>query len=253
MRIPRGVAQSQQNKHTENKTMKKPWVLALLERMRAEDFKQKTVEIIVSVIKAPFGFFEVENEVFVTDTAQLREAQFGETPEGFNTIDVVLAAGELVSVMMDAVVFVAAQDKAVVGLPSVGVDGRLRKHLSLHNRHQLLSGAVLDDGGEDLSSALEQADDRGLAAGSASTFSTHPSCAEVAFVHFHLARKRPRFLHRQLQNPQSELVVKTLRRLHAQPGESRAGKRRNVRTKQLQYRPKFPLRNVRVMNVSVFQ
>ncbi len=45
--------------------------------MRAEDFKQKTVEIIVSVIKAPFGFFEVENEVFVTDTAQLREAQFG--------------------------------------------------------------------------------------------------------------------------------------------------------------------------------
>lgn len=229
------------------------WVLALLKRMRAEDFKQKTVEIIVPVVETPFGFFEVENEVFVTDAAQLREAQFGEAPEGLDAIDVILTAGELVLVMMDAVVFVATQDKAVVGLPSVGVDGRLRKHLSLHNRHQFLPGAVVDDCGEDLSSTLEQADYRGLAAGSASTFSTHPSCAKVAFVHFHLARKRPRFLHRQFQNPQSQLVVKTLRGLHAQPSESRACKRRNVRTKQLQYRPKFPLGNVRVMNVSVFQ
>ena len=229
------------------------WVLALLERMKAEDFKQKAVEIIVTVVETPLGFFEVKDEVIETDAPELCETQFGETPKGFDAVDVVFSTGELVFMMMNPMVFVAAQDEAVVGLPAIGINGGFGKHLPLHNRHKLLLGAVLDDGGEDFSSAFEQANYGRLPACSAPAFAPHSPCAEVTLVHFDFSGKRTCFLYRQLQNPKPQFVVKSLRRLRTQPGESRARERRNVRTKQLQYCSKFHFRNVRVMDVSVSQ
>ena len=96
----------------------------------------------MAMVPAPFGFLEVEDEVFGADAAQLGEAQLGEAPEAFDPVDVVLAAGELVFVMMNAVVFVAAEHEAVVGLPAVGIDGGCGEHLALDDRHQFSLGAV---------------------------------------------------------------------------------------------------------------
>ena len=207
----------------------------------------------MAVIEAPLGFLEVEDEEFGADAAELGEAQLGEAPEAFDAVDVVLSARELVLVMMDAVVLVAAQHQAVVGLPAVGINGGFRKHLSLYNRHQCLLGAVVHDLREDLPSALEQADNGRFSTRAAPALAAHPTRPEVAFVHFDLASKRLRLLDRQLQNPQPQPVVKPLRGLRTQPRQTSRRQRRYVRAKQPQYRTEFHLRNVRVMNVSVLQ
>ena len=207
----------------------------------------------MSVIETPFGFLEVDDEGIGADASELGQAQFGETPKALDAVDVVFAPCELVFMMMDAVMFVAAQDKAVVGLPAIGIDGGLGEHLPPDDRHQFLPRAVLDNLGKDLSAPLEQPDDGRLAARPASAPAAHPARPEVALVHLDLARKRPRLLHGPLQNPTPQFVVKPLRGLHAQPAQTRAGQRRHVRAKQLQHRPELRLRNVRVMDISVFQ
>ena len=101
------------------------------------------------MVPKPFRFLEVEEKVLGTDAAQFGETQFGKAPEALNAIDVIFAAGELVLVMVDAVMLIAAQDETVIGLPAVGINGGFGKHLTLDDRHQCLLGAVLDDLGED--------------------------------------------------------------------------------------------------------
>ena len=50
----------------------------------------------------------------------------------------IFTARELVLMMMDAEVFIAIENEAIVGLPAIGIDDRIRKHLPLDNRHQCL-------------------------------------------------------------------------------------------------------------------
>jgi len=47
---------------------------------------------------------------------------FGEAPERFDPVDVVLTPGELVLMMMNPVMLVTIGYQAVIGLPSIGVD-----------------------------------------------------------------------------------------------------------------------------------
>ncbi len=50
----------------------------------------------------------------------------------------VFTASGLILVMMDAEVFIAIQDEPVAGLPAIGIDDRIGKHLALDNGHQCL-------------------------------------------------------------------------------------------------------------------
>ena len=77
-----------------------------------------------------FRFLEVEEKVLGTDAAQFGETQFGKAPEALDAVDVIFAASELVLVMVDAVMFVTAQDEAVIGLPTVGINAGLGMSLS---------------------------------------------------------------------------------------------------------------------------
>ena len=110
----------------------------------AEDGKEKRVESRTAVVETPLTFFEVEEEAVLANAAQFEEAKLGVTPKRFDAVDVVFATGELVLVVMDAVVFVALEDEAVVGFPAVGVDVGSFDHPPGDNRHQLLFGAVFD-------------------------------------------------------------------------------------------------------------
>ncbi len=65
----------------------------------------------------------MKQEKLLSHTTQFGEAKLGKTPEAFDAVDVVLAPGELVFVVEDAMVLVAAQEQAVVAEPPVGVDG----------------------------------------------------------------------------------------------------------------------------------
>ena len=143
------------------------------------------------MVPTPFRFLEVKEKVVGTDAAQFGEPKFGKAPEALDAIDVVFSAGELILVMVDTVMLVTAQDEAVIGLPAVGVNGGLGKHLALDDRHQCGLGAVLDDLREDLAAPLEQPDDGRFATGPTTAFAAHAARAKVAFVDLHFARKRP--------------------------------------------------------------
>ena len=62
------------------------------------------------MIETPLTFLEVEEKAFLAHAAQFEEAELGVAPKAFDPVDVVFAAGELVFVVMDAMVFVALED-----------------------------------------------------------------------------------------------------------------------------------------------
>ena len=47
---------------------------------------------------------------------------FGEAPEGFNPVNVVLTPGELVLMMVNPMMRVTVGYQPIVGLPTIGVD-----------------------------------------------------------------------------------------------------------------------------------
>ena len=73
----------------------------------------------MSVIEAPFGFFEVGKEGIGADTAQSGQAGFGVAPERLNAIDVAAPPGEFVGAMMNPIMLVAFENQAVIYTPSI--------------------------------------------------------------------------------------------------------------------------------------
>ncbi len=62
------------------------------------------------MIPAPFRFFEMKEEEFPANAPQLEEAKLGVAPKALDPVDMVLAAGKFVFVVMNAPVFVATQE-----------------------------------------------------------------------------------------------------------------------------------------------
>ncbi len=86
------------------------------------------------MIPAPFGFLgflEVETEEFLANAPQFDEAKLGVAPEALDPVDVIFSAGEFIFMVVNAMVFVTAQHEAVIGLPAIGINGGLGKHLAL--------------------------------------------------------------------------------------------------------------------------
>src|SRR5712692_9504044 len=106
------------------------------------------------MIPAPLRFLEMEEEKLWSNSAQFDEAELGVAPKALNPVDVVLAAGVLVLVVMNAPVFVTAQEQDIIAEPSVGIDRGLGKHLAFDDRLQLCLGTVFHHAGEDLAAAF---------------------------------------------------------------------------------------------------
>ena len=101
------------------------------------------------MIPAPLGFFKVKEEKVPAHSAQFDETKLRVAPKAFDAIDVVFAAGKLVLVVVNAPVFVTAQEQAIVAEQTVGIDGRFGKHLSPDDRLQFCPGAVFHHAGKD--------------------------------------------------------------------------------------------------------
>ncbi len=75
------------------------------------------------MILTPLAFENVCKEVAFMKAAHSGHPELGEAPERLDAVDVILAAGDLIFVMMDAVMPVAVKHQAVVGAPAIGVNG----------------------------------------------------------------------------------------------------------------------------------
>jgi hypothetical protein len=70
------------------------------------------------MIPAPFRFLEMEKDELRTKATQLDEAKHGVAPKALDPVDGVLAAGKLVLAVMNAPVFVTAQEQAIISRAS---------------------------------------------------------------------------------------------------------------------------------------
>ena len=65
----------------------------------------------MTMVEAPLGFFEMKDEVFGPNAAKFCHAQLGEAPKAFDAVDVVFAAGKFIFVVMNAMMFIAVENK----------------------------------------------------------------------------------------------------------------------------------------------
>ena len=180
--------------------------------------EKKLINGIATMVKTPFAFFEVIEELFAAHAAQLGHAELGKGPEAFDTVDVIFTTGKLVLVMMDAVMFIPAGDQAVVGAPAIGVDIALAENATLDNRQKLLSGAVFHDTDKNVMPSFVQANDGRFAAGAAPPLAADTPGAEIAFVDLDLTGKGAGLQQSQNDETLTQKHIKSVRSRVSQPG-----------------------------------
>ena len=110
------------------------------------------------------------------------------TPEALDAVDVCRASRELIApVVNPEVLRVADIDEPVVAAPAVGVDDRVERHPTADYGQKRALPAVRHDLGVDAAVSFEDAEDDGLARGSAPTLAPHAPGAEVRLIHLDLA------------------------------------------------------------------
>ena len=208
----------------------------------------------MSVIEAPFGFFEVGKEGIGPDTAESCQAGFGVTPEGLNSIDVPASPGEFIGTVVNAIMPVAFENQAVVSAPSIGEDDALvdRKDMSL-NHLDVFGFRIIGEGGtNDSAASFEKPDNWNLPRRTTPANAANPSWSEVAFIHFNTTGKRRCLGIGQFNNPPAEQAVDAVSRVLVDLGQTTRFERFHISAKQRQNCSKFTLRNARMLEILVF-
>jgi len=152
------------------------------------------------MIPSKLTFFEVKKEHIFSDASKFGHSKFSKAPEGLNPIDVILASGKLVLVMMDSVMSITSSDQAVVSSPAIGVNVTVRENMASDHRHQLCSGAVFDHTEEHLFPSFVETENRSFTSRPSSSLSANSSRAEIRFVDLDLPSERLGLLDGQLNH-----------------------------------------------------
>ena len=88
--------------------------------MIAGGFQEQRIEVITAVIPAPFGFLERARELVGADTALFGQPTFGKAPKGFDAVDVPLASGKFIFMVMHAMMFEPVPHEPVSRPSAVG-------------------------------------------------------------------------------------------------------------------------------------
>lgn len=180
----------------------------------------------VAMVPTKLAFFEMEKKLIFADAVKFEKTMLSEAPERFNAVDVVLAAGELILVVVDAMMTKTAGHQTIVGFPAIGVNVALRKDVSSEDRHQFLLGAVLNDTDEHAISSFVKPQNRDLPARPSTSFPSHPSRPEVAFIHLNVPGKRPHLGKRHFRHSIPKQAIDTM---HCSVIKSRQLRRRQCR------------------------
>jgi len=119
---------------------------------------------------------------------KLLETMFSITPKALNAIDMMRTAHELTLSTVDSEVLgVAHVSQSVVAAPAVRVDHRFGRNATTNNGLQRSFFAIRHDLRVDIAISLQEAEDDGLTARSATALASHSSSAEVRLVNFDFA------------------------------------------------------------------
>lgn len=98
------------------------------------------------MIEPELALFEMVIECRSGHTVKLHQSPFRMRPEGFDSVDVSSAVGDLVlSVVNTMMLFVAQIDQAAVTAPEIGIDHAVRFDSAPNDGQQGLSGAIRQD------------------------------------------------------------------------------------------------------------
>lgn len=127
-------------------------------------------------------------ERVLAHASELGEPGFGDAPEAFDVVDVVVTSGEFIIAMVDTEVPVVSHiDETIVAFKPIGVNDTVTGHLAPDDGLQFGFGAVRHDLGIDPAMPFDETEYNGLAISAPATLAFNPACAEEGFVHFDLA------------------------------------------------------------------
>ena len=203
------------------------------------------------MIESPLTFFEVNQKAITTNTTEPGHTCFGETPEGFDAVDMVFATGELIVSMIDAMMPITTGKEAVVCGPTIGVDIGTCQDTALNNRHNFLSTNPLHNTHVDAMTSLVQPYHRNLSGGPATSLASNSPGTEVRFIDFNLTLERTQLFQSQSHDTFPQQAVDPLHRLAANGDQLSCFGRRQIQREELQNTTENRLRNVRTFYVSI--
>ena len=116
------------------------------------------------MIEPPLRLFQVQVERVVGEAVELRQAPFGKAPEAFDAVDVLCAADKFVRRMIEPIMLRIADIHQAVGpTPGVGVHDALKGDAPRDGLAERRAPHVGNDLGVDVTIALVDAEDDGLA------------------------------------------------------------------------------------------
>ncbi len=145
------------------------------------------------MIEPVLALFEMQVESINRDAIELLQASLTETPEALNAVDMRRVADELISPMIDSVMFTVANiDQSVIAAPAIAIDDGVGCHATTNNGLQSTLFAVRHDLSIDTAVTFEDAEDDGLATGSAPSLTTHATRAKIGLVNFDFTSREGR-------------------------------------------------------------
>jgi hypothetical protein len=152
------------------------------------------VQILASMVKAEFTFFEMKQEGAWMHAPEPGQAGLGVSPEALDPVDVVRAvglAGELISAMIHPQMLLVSQvHQAVVPAPAVGMNDTVERDFAPNRPLKHGFGAIGDPFGVDFAIAFEDAEDRRLLSSAAPGLASDASRTKVTFIDFDGAAER---------------------------------------------------------------
>jgi hypothetical protein len=205
----------------------------------------------VSLVESELCFFEVEVEGMFGDAIELEQASFGEAPEAFDPIDMVLPASEFVVGVVDPEVLVEAEiDQAIVASPTVGMEDGFRFDSATNDGLECGFGGIRHDLGVDLVASFEQPEDDRLATGSPASLAANATRAEVRLVGFDFALER-RIEFARFGHPGPHSKKNLVHRSNRNPGHGRSLGRSQIQHKTAQHVAESCFTDLRMSKVSV--
>ena len=136
----------------------------------------------LSIIKSEFTFFQVQMKLIWINTIELCHSSFAEAPERLYSIYVILSPGKFILTVKYTVVIVSVENEWIICFPSICIDGRSFKYLSLDYRHKFIPRTILNNTYEYPSISFQKSKYWSFTCCSSSSFSPDSLRSEIRFI-----------------------------------------------------------------------
>ena len=143
------------------------------QRIFSQHFQQYFVQIIMPVIKAEFGFFQVQVKRMSCYAVKLYQTVFCITPKRLDTVDILRSAGKFILPVTHPEMLCKTHiNQAVITTPAISIDDTLNRNVPAYYLLQCGFGRIRNDFRIDLAAPFEHAGNDGFATGTAPAFTT---------------------------------------------------------------------------------